>query len=363
MNIAEKIKFYREGMGYKKSELARQLEISPAMITYYEQGKRQPSLKIVTLIAEIIKVPLEYFFSEKEYTCQIASRSMGKISKEEKKEIADFQLIVDNFLNVAGSNEVDLAYTGPKEYMGHEITDQAIGSIKISLGLPDILDYDSLSEALWRHWKIPIFHIPFKSQQLSGITIKRDNTYIVFINKGHTIERNFFSLAHELGHVLMHLKDDDCIISRLSSRHPLEKQASDFARRFIVPSVFLHEKLHNDLPVINRENIQALAKSFNVSYACMVYNLEKMKLITYTNPISKPDEFINTHYEEIWKYQDFPVIYLMCVFHAWYKGEISISKAALYLFSDLQSTSEYFRLIKNAIANNNEEKLQYGSDT
>jgi Zn-dependent peptidase ImmA (M78 family)/DNA-binding XRE family transcriptional regulator len=338
-------------MGYKKSELARQLDISPAMITYYEQGKRQPSLKIVTQIAEIIKVPLEYFFSEKEYTCQTASRGMGNISKEEKEEVADFQLIVDNFLNVAGSNEVDLAYTGPKEYLGQVITDQAIGSIKILLDLPDILDYESLSEALWRHWKIPIFYIPFKSQQLSGITIKRDNIFVIFINKGHTVERNFFSLAHELGHVLMHLKDDDCIISRLSSRHPLEKQASDFARRFIVPSIPLQEKLQNDLPVINREKIQVLAKSFNVSYVCMVYNLEKMKLISYTDPVSKPEELVNLHYEEIWKYQDFPVIYQMCVFHAWYKGDISISKAALYLFSDLQSTSVYFNKIKNDIFN------------
>lgn len=347
MNVGEKIKKYRKRLNISGKELAQKLGVTPALISYYEQGKRQVPLKTLMQISEIIKVPLEYLVTDKEYIAYSAYRGKGRITKEEKEEVALFQEIVDNLIYVADINNFNLVYHGPDEFRGKTISDQQIGIIKANLELPVITDYNSLVEALWLKWRVVVFALPFKNKNLSAITIKRDGVYCVFINKGHTLERNFFSLAHELGHILMHLETDEFIISRISSRDPKEKEANDFASRFTVSYALLIDNVNerSSSEMITAEQIRELAKYFNVSYECIAYNLVKANILNYgKDEIARLKEPIK-EYEYKIAINDFPAIYHLLVYFALAKGEISISKAAKYLLSDIQSVNDEFRKI------------------
>ncbi|MEN6444528.1 MAG: XRE family transcriptional regulator [Candidatus Cloacimonas sp.] len=344
MNVGEKIKLYRKRLNISGKELAQKLDVTPALITYYEQGKRQVPLKTLMQISEIIKVPLEYFVTDKEYISYSAYRGKGRITKEEKEEVALFEEIVDNYIRIAKLNDFDIHYQGPNEYRGKTISDQEIGIIKAQLEVPLIVHYNNLVEALWLKWRIAVFALPFRNTNLSAITIRRDDIYCVFINKGHTIERNFFSLAHELGHILMHLDTDEFIISRLGSRDPKEKEANEFASRFTVPYALLMNKVGNNSfsETITADKIWELAKYFNVSYECIVYNLVKANILNYgKDEIARLKEPIK-EYEYNITIDDFPAIYRLLVYLTWRKGEISISKAGNYLLSDIQTVNDEF---------------------
>ena len=55
MNVGEKIKKYRKRLNISGKELAQKLGVTPALISYYEQGKRQVPLKTLMQISEIIR--------------------------------------------------------------------------------------------------------------------------------------------------------------------------------------------------------------------------------------------------------------------------------------------------------------------
>lgn len=344
MSIATRITQFRESLGIKKKELANLLGVSATTITYFEKGERQPSLKTVMQLSEIFKVPLEYIITDKEYEFQVACRSKGQKNKDKLMEIAEFSRIVDSFLHLA--NLVDFSYQSnvPNTFKGRIVHDADIATIKESLSLPSIVDYQSLTEALWEKWGVIVFCIPFKDRNLSGMTIKKREHYFVFINSGHDEGRELFSLAHELGHIVMHMEDNDNSIE-FSSRSQMEKEANSFAQSFLVPSDMLHEQLEQAGLQISPSKIRNLAENFNVSYECMVYNLNKLGLIDYRHPYAKSKQPRPLDYNDEWDYRNLPSIYSLLVYVAWSSGHISISKAAKYLYTDKVEAMRFIREI------------------
>ena len=57
MDLKERIKFYREKRNISKSELARQINVSPSYITMLENGdKKNPSMEILLKIAKAFNI-------------------------------------------------------------------------------------------------------------------------------------------------------------------------------------------------------------------------------------------------------------------------------------------------------------------
>ena len=90
VRVGSKIGAYRTIAGLKKVELARKIKVAPSMITYYEQGKKQPSLNTIIKIAKATSVPVEYFLTDRAYPIDEAScgneNSVNKYSREIKTE-------------------------------------------------------------------------------------------------------------------------------------------------------------------------------------------------------------------------------------------------------------------------------------
>jgi Predicted transcriptional regulators len=58
--LKDKIKYYRELKKITKSELSRNLGVSPSYVTMLENGdKKNPSLEILTKISAVLDVPLD----------------------------------------------------------------------------------------------------------------------------------------------------------------------------------------------------------------------------------------------------------------------------------------------------------------
>ncbi len=60
MKIGDKIKKLREGKNISQKELAGELGVTDAMISMYENDKKNPSLEVITKIAMFFNVSTDY---------------------------------------------------------------------------------------------------------------------------------------------------------------------------------------------------------------------------------------------------------------------------------------------------------------
>jgi Zn-dependent peptidase ImmA (M78 family)/transcriptional regulator with XRE-family HTH domain len=104
---------------------------------------------------------------------------------------------------------------------------------------------------------------------IDGITMRvRDLPPCIFLNGRATADRMRFSLAHELGHIIMHRIPTD----------EMEDEANRFAGEFLVP-----EKLLTNQVIGNRVTLEFLARQkayWRVSMAFLLFQIGALGLIT-----------------------------------------------------------------------------------
>jgi Zn-dependent peptidase ImmA (M78 family) len=124
---------------------------------------------------------------------------------------------------------------------------------------------------------------------LSGmLVIKPEHTYVV-LNQLHPTGRMRFSLAHELGHYLLHRDTSSVFIDETplfyrderskEGTDPLEVEANAFAAELLMPEDVLRAEFGaNPLSAEDEDGIRELAARYGVSSAAMVNRLKNLKL-------------------------------------------------------------------------------------
>lgn len=58
--IGARIKLIRQGLGLNQATVAEKLNVSPALITAYETGRREPSIKVLIQLAKLLNVTTDW---------------------------------------------------------------------------------------------------------------------------------------------------------------------------------------------------------------------------------------------------------------------------------------------------------------
>ncbi|MDO8447073.1 MAG: ImmA/IrrE family metallo-endopeptidase [Deltaproteobacteria bacterium] len=122
-------------------------------------------------------------------------------------------------------------------------------------------------------------------KDVSAILIKEKRKAVIAVNADHTDTRQRFSIAHELGHLILHsntenLKIEKQFFTRSDSVRSLDElEANEFAAELLMPE----ELIINDFfkKVIEDEDsvISVLAKKYKVSEAALTYRLINLNLL------------------------------------------------------------------------------------
>jgi len=133
------------------------------------------------------------------------------------------------------------------------------------------------------------FEPPLQGQgEISGVLIREGNKAIVGVNKAHATTRQRFTIAHEIGHYLLHEGDRifvdrsykvgnlrDSVSSQGTSFEEIE--ANTFASLLLIPEQFLSKNLMGENIDIegpnSAEKIKALAKKYKVSPQAMSFRI------------------------------------------------------------------------------------------
>lgn len=121
---------------------------------------------------------------------------------------------------------------------------------------------------------------------VSGMLLRRDGRTIIGINSTHARTRQRFSIAHEIGHVLLHEKES----FHIDKIHPLrfrdkrsstgkdvpEIEANQFAAELLMPEEFIARDLAQYANVDLELAIAKMAENYEVSEQAMTIRLTSL---------------------------------------------------------------------------------------
>lgn len=106
-------------------------------------------------------------------------------------------------------------------------------------------------------------------QNISGILYNKSNKPMIIVNKSDYITRQRFTLAHEIGHFLLHnLKNNIHYDYSYTKNSYIEKEANNFAAALLIPN-FLLKRYTNF-------SIEELSKVFLVSKKVVEIRLKNL---------------------------------------------------------------------------------------
>ncbi len=129
---------------------------------------------------------------------------------------------------------------------------------------------------------------------LSGFLIVKNNRGTIAVNSTHHINRQRFTIAHELGHYFLHANDDKNenvfidkkVFHRGQSASEgtirMEIEANRFAAELLMPRFMMKEavaEVGDDIDLSDDLTILSLANKFNVSEQALTYRLTDLNLI------------------------------------------------------------------------------------
>lgn len=83
--MGTKIKDLREKAGMTQTELANKLGVSKSVVSAYEKGIRNPSYKVLPLLAKAFNVTELYFFEKGEWQNQPVTIDISDLTKEQQR--------------------------------------------------------------------------------------------------------------------------------------------------------------------------------------------------------------------------------------------------------------------------------------
>lgn len=127
---------------------------------------------------------------------------------------------------------------------------------------------------------------------LSGLLILHGDTKLIGVEKDHVTERKRFTIAHELGHYVLHRNEskmfvDTAIFKRQSDEggyttreERMEREANYFAANILMPEILVRREVRQFYKDLNDEaNITQLAAKFEVSLPAMTFRLINLGII------------------------------------------------------------------------------------
>lgn len=127
----------------------------------------------------------------------------------------------------------------------------------------------------------------------SGFCVRNAQGSQVVLNDEHHINRKRFTAAHELGHLINHCnhgRDEDVFVDKTvaynrdsaSATGEIQKEieANRFAAEILMPEDFIREELEGKESLVY-EDVEELAKKYQVSERAMTIRIEKLTGITF----------------------------------------------------------------------------------
>lgn len=123
---------------------------------------------------------------------------------------------------------------------------------------------------------INVFECNFGKQGISGAIIKKNDEYRIYVKNDDAVVRKRFTIAHELGHFILHKdKLDDAHYDDIMYRGNLSSQEEEESNYF-AGCILINKNNLLDIYRVTSDR-RAIAKIFEVSEAALNIRFEELK--------------------------------------------------------------------------------------
>lgn len=280
--IGNRLKRARDALGLSLRDLEAAIEgqVSAQAIGKYERGEMMPGSSVLLSLARALHVSPEYLLSERQI--ELAGVDFRKAPhagvKEERAVEASVLDQVERYLALEELLPgVEQPWQPPDDHAFH---------------VQRIEDAEQAAAALRRLWNLGIDPIPFMAGLLEDKGVKvialdlpenvsgskafvqrpeLEDVPVIVVNQSHNGERQRFTLAHELAHLVLHF-------SGLSDAEQ-EKAADRFAGAFLMAKEMVLQLLGQHRTSISIGELAELKKVFKVSIASLVVRCAQLSIL------------------------------------------------------------------------------------
>lgn len=291
--VGERIRRERERAGLSQRDLAARAHLSQPTLTRIENGARASvTLAELDRLAVALDVPVRLLASGNPVRSRvrIAARANDVVNEEREEalrhtlEVLELDARLDKLGPAAAQQRKPDGFLPvpdeqlPREQQARELAQQV--RTALNLGSAPIADVDELIEQL-TGVDTAVLQLPKTTDGFTATDPERETTLIA-VRACDVPERQRFSFAHELGHLLW---NDGAQVHELDDgRTPGERRCDAFARHLLAPEEGIKtwlaaEKLPENSR-INERTVALLARHFRVSFIVILIQLESMMLIT-----------------------------------------------------------------------------------
>jgi Zn-dependent peptidase ImmA (M78 family)/DNA-binding XRE family transcriptional regulator len=289
--IGNRIKLARDAYGWSLRDLEERIEglVSAQAIGKYERNEMMPSSKVLLALAKALGVTPDFLLSEKEISLE--SIDFRKVpasgARDERSVQAQVLDAAERYLELESYFPDTAIVWQPPQALEFQIR--------------KIEDAEAAAEKLRHLWKLGIDPIASVTELLEDQGIKvlplslpevvsgskafarptgGNAVAMIVVNQNHNGERQRFTLAHELGHLVLNCGD-------LSDREN-EKAADWFAGAFLVARKMVEKILGRSRTAITFGELESVKAIFKVSLASLVVRLKQLGIVP------------KALYEELW---------------------------------------------------------------
>lgn len=279
--LSERLKLARRRRGLSLRALSSGMGgiVSAQAIGKYERGEMMPSSTVAMALAEALDVPMSHLFSPSGVSLE--SVEFLKLASVRARDRAAVEAAVldhvDRYLQVEEVLGIDTAWHKEPDGAPYGITavedaEWAAASIRAAwnLGGGPIPDITALLEE--RGIKVLKFSLPGSVDGLSAHVRRLGgaDVPVVVCSTTNSLERQRFTIAHELGHLILSIPPDV----------PQEKACSRFAGALLAPEEELARASGRRRVNFGFAELVAIKRMFGISAASLVVRMRELGIIT-----------------------------------------------------------------------------------
>lgn len=262
----------RESRGLTQLELAEKLHLSTSQMSRIEQDFTEVGEQHLKALSSVLNYPESFFYQEGEnLPPALALRKRNKVAQKVmlpiEAEVNIYRLNIEKLLKAMTDADFQLPVFDPEK-----------------LGSP--AESARRLRKLWKVEKGAIFNLTqlledngfyviafdFNTERVDGMSIVANGTRpVVFSNKRSLGDRQRFTLAYELGHLVMHLQTNP------SFTRDISHEANEFAAEFLMPEKDIKADFKDGVTI----NLLAdLKRKWKVSMQALLYRANDIGVIT-----------------------------------------------------------------------------------
>lgn len=338
--IGGRIKQARSAAGLSQRDLAEMAGISAMAISKYERDETTPSSDVLLSLGKALGVRVEYFFRQAEVTLEevdyrhhpdMPEKEKGKIEAYVRDQVERW-VELEAFVPTPWSVPFELPADLPQHINHYDEIENIAVTMRHAwnLGLNPVPD---LTDTLESHGIIVFAATLDADEQCDGLMAKANGKPVVVVNKDRPGDRQRFTLAHELGHLVLK--------GRLAKGLHVEQACHRFAGAFLVPKLMVLKALGQRRTWLEPQELALLKAEYGLSMGGWTYRARDLEILPQIHMKALWNYFRENGWEKTEPNPQYPQeqtrLFKQLVYRALAEEQIGESKAAELLGMSLKA--------------------------